>query len=403
MFMAQALSADRSCQQAIDTASVKRIQAGLPACSTHTGAYCRARSRLPIAMVRTLAQSIGGAIAAQAPRTWHWRNRPVRLVDGITVTLPDTVKNQANYAQSPNQQLGLGFPLCRMVGLVCLGSGAILNVALSPYAGKGNDEQSLLRTMLDTLARGDVLVGDAFYATYFLLCQLQHRGIDGVFEQHGSRRRMIDFRRGTRLGTRDHLIVLTKPVRCPGWLSLDDYARAPAQITMRELQTDGKTLMTTFLCANEVDKAALKALYKSRWHVELDLRNIKTTLGMEHLSCQTPAMVEKEIWVYVLAYNVIRLMMADAARLKNLLPRQLSFKHTVQLWTAWHGRGGDLEGREKYCQLLTLIAQKRVGNRANRIEPRAVKRRPKPYPRLTVPRANARKNIAKYGHPEKLK
>jgi len=96
-------------------------------------------------------------------------------------------------------------------------------------------------------------------------------------------------------------------------------------------------------------------------------------------------------------------MMADAARLKNLLPRQLSFKHTVQLWTAWHGRGGDLEGREKYCQLLTLIAQKRVGNRANRIEPRAVKRRPKPYPRLTVPRANARKNIAKYGHPEKLK
>ena len=403
MFLAQALDADRSCQKAVDRAALHRLAGGLPPCSTHTGAYCRARKRLPTSMVCSLTRSTGQRVEANAPRAWHWQNRPVRLVDGTTVTMPDTPANQAAYPQSSNQKPGLGFPLCRIVGLVCLGSGALLNAAISPYQGKGHDEQSLLRAMLDTLADGDVLVGDAFYATYFLLCTLCARNIDAVFEQHGSRNRMTDFRRGQRLGERDHLIVFQKPAIKPGWMSVEAYEQAPATLTVRELRTGGKTLVTTFLCPKQTSKTALKDLYRNRWHIELDLRNIKTTLGMERLSCRQPSMAVKEIWVYLLAYNLIRMMMALAARHTCRIPRQLSFKHTVQICIALPQYRFLILQEDKRCILFKLIAQQCVGDRPGRIEPRALKRRPKPYPLLTQPRAIARQKIRKYGHPVKLK
>ncbi len=403
MFMAQALSADGSCQKAVNEAAIKRLAGGLPRCSTYTGAYCRARTRLPLEMVRTLARYTGQGITQRAPNAWNWRGRRVRLVDGTTVTLPDTLANQAAYPQSRNQKPGLGFPLCRIVALVCLGSGAVLNAAFGRYNGKGGDEQSLLRSMLDTLEQNDLLLGDPFYATYFLLCDLHERGIDAVFEQHGSRQRTTDFRRGRRLGVRDHLIMINKPVLKPHWMSQADYDRAPECMTVRELRTGHKTLMTTLLCPKQTDKAAVKTLYQSRWYVELDLRNIKTTLGMERLSCQTPAMAIKEIWVYLLAYNLIRLMMGQAALIAHLHPRQISFKHTVQLWIAWAEQGHGVEDGTQLYALFALIAQQRVGDRPGRIEPRAVKRRPKTYPLLTQPRALAREHVRKHGHPRKVK
>jgi hypothetical protein len=403
MFLAQALNADRSCQKAVNNAALHRMASGLPSCSTHTGAYCRARKRLSTSMVCTLMRSTGQRVVAQAPRAWHWRNRPVRLVDGTTVTMPDTRANQAAYPQSHNQKPGLGFPLCRIVGIVCLGSGALLNAAFSAYQGKGNDEQSLLRSMLDTLAGGDVLVGDAFYATYFLLCALCARNIDAVFEQHGARQLTTDFRRGQRLGQRDHLIVFQKPVIKPDWMSEETYEQAPATLTVRELRTGSKTLVTTLLCPKQTSKADLKRLYRDRWHVELDLRNIKTTLGMERLSCLHPNMAVKEIWIYLLAYNLIRMMMAQAARHTHRLPRQLSFKHTVQICIALPHHRYLILHDDKRCTLLKLIAQQRLGDRPRRVEPRALKRRPKGYPLLMQPRDIAREEIRKYGHPVKLK
>jgi len=402
MFLAQAMSADRSCQKAVDEAAIKRLNGALALCSTHTGAYCRARQRLPVEMVATLARHTGHVMAERTPPTWHWRGRAVRLVDGATVALPDTPENQALYPQPSSQQPGLGSPLCRVVGILCLASGALLDAAMGPCRGKGSDEQSLLRSMFDTLAGGDILLGDAFYATYFLLCALQEWGVDGVFEQQGSRRRSTDFRRGKRLGPRDHLIELRKPKIKPAWMSQADYHQAPDVLKVRELYAGGKILMTTLLCPKQTSKAALKGLYRDRWHVELDLRNIKTTLGMERLSCRTPVMVQKEIWVYLLAYNLIRLLMAQSALLAEVLPRQLSFKHTLQIWIAWRqsGTGSD---DDKLAGLFILIAQQQVGNRPGRLEPRAVKRRPKPFPLLTKPRPIAREEIQLYGHPKKLK
>jgi hypothetical protein len=207
--------------------------------------------------------------------------RPVRLVDGTTVVMPDTPANQAASPQPRRQKPGLGFPLCRIVGLLCLESGAVLNAAIGRYQGKGGDEQTLLRSILDTLKRGDLLGGDAFYATSFLLCMLRTLGIDAGFEQYGARQRRTDFRCGQRLGPRDHLLVLHKPTNKPDWMSQADYDQAPSTLMVRELRTGGKTLVTTRLCPTDAHKSALKALFRSRWHVELDLRNIKSTLGME--------------------------------------------------------------------------------------------------------------------------
>jgi hypothetical protein len=196
MFLAQALSSDRSCQRAVTDAAIKRLLSGFTACRTHTGGYCRARQRLPVKMVSTLVRKSGQLMTETALDAWHWQGRPVRLVDGTTVSMPDTQANQASYPQSRSQKPGLGCPLCRMAGITCLGSGVLLDAAIGRYRGKGADEQSLLRSMLDTLKRGDILLGDAFYATYFLLCDLQQRGVDAVFEQYGARKRSTDFRCG---------------------------------------------------------------------------------------------------------------------------------------------------------------------------------------------------------------
>lgn len=403
MFLSQALSADRSCQRAVNEVAVKRLIGGLSECSTHTGGYCRARTRLPLSMLSGVTQHVGQTLAAQAPCAWHWRGYPVRLVDGTTVAMPDTEANQVDYPQPRSQRPGLGFTLARLVGLICLGSGAVLDAAIGPYSGKGNDEQTLLRRLLDALNAGDLLLGDAYYASFFLLCTLRERGVEAVFEQQGARRRSTDFRRGVRLGARDHLIELRKPKYKPDWMTPEHYQQAPESLTVRELAAAGKILVTTLLCPTETPKAALKALYRERWQAELDLRHIKITLGMEMLSCKTPLMVQKEIWVYLLAYNLIRLLMAQAASLGACLPRRLSFKHTLQLWIAWGNHGAGTDNDVSLHGLFVLIAQQRVGDRSGRIEPRAIKRRPKPFPLLMQPRAIARENVRRYGYPRKVK
>ena len=403
MFLAQACKPDRSCQGIVDDVAVKRLLHGLPLCSTKTGGYCKARQRLPLEMVSGMALTTGRLIAGKVPAKWHWRGRPVRLVDGTTVTLPDTPANQATYPQQRKQKPGLGFPICRIVGITCLASGALLNAAMGNYKGKGGSEQTLLRTLLDTLEVDDLLMGDAFYASYFLLADLCSRGVDGVFEQHGGRKCSTDFRRGRKLGSRDHQVILEKPTHRPEWMSVEQYESVTDTLTVREVDVGGKVLVTTLLCPKTTPKIALKALYKRRWQVELDIRNIKTTLGMETLSCKTPQMGEKEMWAYLLAYNLIRLIMLQSALLADVLPRTLSFKHTLQLWLA----GGEALSYADECnnvaEFLALVAEQTVGNRPGRIEPRAIKRRRKPYPLMLQTRAILREKVRKFGHPKRIK
>ncbi len=403
MFLAQALHADRSCQHIVNDAAVKRLIHRLPQCATNTGGYCKARQRLPLEMISGMARHTGRLIAEKAIAPWRWYGRRVRLVDGTTVTLPDTPANQRSYPQQSGQKPGLGYPICRIVGVTCLSSGALIDAAMGGFKGKGTGEQALLRGLLDNFKVGDVMLGDAFYCTYFLLAELQTRNVEALFEQHGSRRRSTDFRRGKRLGSRDHLITLEKPKLRPQWMTAEQHQTAPDTLVVRELEVGGRVLVTTLLCPNTTPKIALKELYKRRWQVELDIRNLKTTLGMTTLSCKTPEMGEKEMWVYLLAYNLIRLIMAQSALLADVLPRTLSFKHTLQLWLAWDGNPRLSDDLDNTHRLLALVAEQSIGNRPGRIEPRAVKRRPKPYPLLTKTRPLARQQVRKYGHPKKLK
>ncbi|MHB8348517.1 MAG: IS4 family transposase, partial [Acidiferrobacterales bacterium] len=320
--------------------------------------------------------------------------RHVKLVDGTGISMPDTPENQECYPQPGSQAEGVGFPLARVVGVICLATGAVIDAAIGPHAGKGSSELGLLRTLGGAFSPGDVMLADAFYCNYFLIATLIASGVDVLFEQNGARR--TDFRRGTALGPRDHLVRWAKSKTRPEWMSAEQYAEFPDELTVREVSVDGQILVTTLLNPRQVRKNALDELYARRWNVELDLRNIKTTLGVEVLRCLTPRMVEKELWVHLLAYNLIRLLMAQAALDAGVHPRQLSFKHTVQLWTEWTAHRVDL--RTDPDTLFRLIAQNRVGNRPGRIEPRARKRRPKPYPWLKIPRAEARERVRRYGH-----
>ena len=402
LFLAQAMSADHSCQHIVNQAAVQRLAGGMTVSSTHTGGYCRARQRLPLEMVAYLTQYLGEQINKPLPNDWRWQGRRVRIIDGTTVTMPDTLANQAAFPQQRGQQPGLGIPICRVVGITCLASGALLNAAIGRFNGKGGDEQTLLRTLQDTFKPGDIVMSDAFFATYFFIATMQQRGIDILMEQHGSRKRSTDFRCGQKLGERDHIIVVNKPKLRPDWMNEAQYNAAPDSITVREFKAGGKIMVTTMSCHRSYPKDVLKSLYKSRWHVELDIRHIKDTMGMSILSCKTPEMVIKEIWVYLLAYNLIRLMMAQSALLADIEPRTISFKHCLQIWLLYmqHSHCLDDHGLKG---LFLMMAQQRVGNRPGRIEPRVVKRRPKAYPLLMKPRNVATAEVRKNGHPKKLK
>jgi Transposase DDE domain len=323
-----------------------------------------------------------------ALRGWRWRGRAVKLLDGTGFSMPDTPSNQAAFPQPACQTLGVGFPLARLCTITCLASGAVLAAASGPHEGPGHSELDLSRTLLPTFSAGDVLLADALYANYWLVADLLAAGVDFVLEQHGAR--VTDFRRGARLGARDHRVNWIKPAGIPKWMSRERYRAYPSQLPVRELKVGNRVLVTSFLEPRQVGRRELDALYRQRWHIELDLRAIKSTLGLDVLRCRSAAMVEKELWVYLLAYNLIRLLMAQAAAQHGTIPRALSFKHTVQLFSEFSLRQLCHAHSPTLALLLRLIAQQRAGHRAGRCEPRAKKRRPKSFPWLKVPRHVAR-------------
>ncbi len=267
---------------------------------------------------------------------------------------------------------------------------------IGPHAGKGSSELGLLRRLGAAFSPGDVMLADAFYCNYFLIAALIGAGVDVLFEQNGARH--TNFRRGTCLGRRDHLVRWPKPKTRPEWMTVQQYADLPEELTVREVQVDGQILVTSLLDPRKVTKSELDQLYGRRWHVELDLRNIKITLGVDVLRCLTPQMIEKELWVHLLAYNLIRLLMAQAASDHATEPRELSFKHTVQLYNEFSARSLCQPKAHSLTLLFALIAQQRVGQRPGRIEPRARKRRPKSFQWLKVPRLQAQRQIMRFGY-----
>jgi hypothetical protein len=408
VFLSQVLSADHSCRAAVARLIAHRLSRGESACSAETGAYCQARSRLPERFFSAVTCLVGRALDAKVDPRWLWKGRRVYLFDGTTVTMPDTPKNQKAYPQNVAQEEGLGFPIARIGAITSLACGAIVNLGFCRYAGKGQGEVSLLRRMWDILAPGDILLADSLLSNWTGIVMLQKRGFDLVSRLNKAHRR-ADFRKGVRLGKDDHIVCWRKPTSIRS-VDRKTYNRLPAFVTVREtrvrvkqpgFRTRSIIVVTTLLDPEQTTKEDLALLYRARWNSELDLRSIKITMQMDELRCKTPELVRKEVWTHILAYNLIRTIMAQAATRHNIEPRTISFKGAIQTLEAFQpvialqGQHDSKWRLHLYQQLLDAVSVHRVADRPDRFEPRLKKRRPKRYCYLTKPRHETKLEMLK--------
>ena len=407
VFLSQILSTDHSCRAAVARLIAHRVSQGLPPCSSVTGAYCQARKRLPLAFFAAVARRVGLNLDARAESRWLWKGRRVHLFDGSSVAMPDTPANRKDYPLTYNQKPGTGFAVARIAAVISLSCGAILDLGICRYAGKGQSESGLLRQLWGLFRAGDVMVADRLMCAWTEMVMLKLRGVDTVCRLTSHRR--ADFRLGIRLGKDDHIVIWKKPTR-PRSVDREVYDALPELLLIREcrvrvvqpgFRTRSLVIATTLLDAVEYSKDDLAQLYRARWNIELDLRSIKDVLQMDVLRCKTPELVRKEIWMHVLAYNLIHTVMAQAASQNGISPRSISFKATLQVLEAFQPviasqahRG--LRHRESlYQEVLRAIALHRVADRPDRFEPRLAKRRPKYYGRLTKPRKQIKLDMIK--------
>jgi len=394
--LGQIFSDDHSCQAAVGRLIAWRAARGLPPCSADTGGFCKARQRLPEALLPRLVRDTADRLRQGTPDAWLFHGHRVILADGSSVSMPDTPANQREYPQPRQQKPGCGFPIARVVVLICLATGGVLDAALGAARGKLTGEHALLRALHGRLKPGDVLVADAYYSSYDEVMLLRLIGVDVVMRQTGNRR--SDFRRGRRLGREEHLVEWHRDRNRRAWMTREEFAALPRVMTMRELRvrveqpgfrTRSFVVVTTLLDPEAFPRRELAAVYRARWHAEIDLRSLKQTMKMDVLRCKTPAMARKELWAHLLAANLIRGMMAAAARRHGAPPRRLSFQGARQMAEGFRvelnrAAAGEVAGL--VGAMLEAVSSLRVGDRPDRVEPRVVKRRPKPYPRMQEPR-----------------
>jgi Transposase DDE domain len=392
-FLAQVLSADHSCRETVARLIAHRVAHQQKPCSPETGAYCTARDQLPEDLCHGLVGATSKSVSAAAPPSWLWQNRRVRVVDGSTSTMADTEENRAEYPQVPGQKPGCGFPILRFVVVFCMATGVALELAMGKYEGKQTGENSLFRTISQVLEPRDVVLADRYFSGWFDIALLQRRGIDVVVRKHQLRR--TDFRTGKRLGKDDHLVVWVKPKR-PDWMDVATHQALPEELTLREVRvrvtipgfrSREVLVITTLLDADVIPLQALADLFRQRWQAELHLRSLKSVMQMDHLRCKKPHRVRNELRMHLIAYNLIREVMAETARSEDVQPYQISFKGTMQTVNQFLPIiVSDISTVAWVTHLLQSIAAHIVGNRPDRVEPRVRKRRHDKYPPMTKPR-----------------
>jgi len=390
-FLYQVLKPNTACREI-----VRQIQAlfalhSQGSVDENTSAYCQARKRLPL---DTLSRVRVGVAAAGEKRAQLWHGLRPKVIDATTVSAPDTPKNQRAYPQSRSQKPGCGFPLIRLLGVFSLSTGVLLDYA------KGNKHQAELRLLgklLDQFKPGDLALADRGFCSYVLLALLLRLGVASLFRLH--QRRPADLRKGKRLGKEDRLFSWLKPPQKPRWLPQSWWKKIPAQLTVRVIRfnlscpgyrPESVTLVTTLLDPQQYPARDVAQLYTRRWKIELWFRDIKSSMGMEVLRCQSPRMLHKELEMFFIAYNLIRCLMVQAATLNDAPLDRMSFKGTVDSVRQFSLAIAQACSKKKQSQLvvdlLEVIARDEVPERRDRREPRAVKRRPKAFPLLNKPR-----------------
>jgi hypothetical protein len=402
-FLGQVLSPDHSCREAVARLIGFLVGQGERACAAGTGAYCEARQRLPERFLARLVRQSGDQLhAGVAPGSLQVAGRPVYVIDGTTVSMPATAANQKAYPQSRSQRPGVGFPIARLVTLFSLASGAVVDMAIGKYRGKGTGEPSLFRQLLARLQPESVVLGDRYFCSYWNMALLLNRGVHSLFRLHQLRR--ADRRCGLRLGKDDCLVLWERPSR-PAWMTRQEYDGLPRELCVRLIwvrvrqrgfRVEELCMATTLTDPGEAPAEQLADLFRARWQAELHLRSLKSVLQMDVLRCKTPEMVRKELWMHLLVYNLVRETMAQAAVACGVDPYTVSFKGALQTLNRFQSLldAGTRRELPELCRcMLKAVGSHHVGNRPDRYEPRAVKRRPKPHDLLTVPRHEARKRL----------
>lgn len=380
-FLGQVLSRGSACREAVRRVQAWCVALQRPPPDENTSAYCQARARLALETLRTAHEQLGGWIERHTREAWRWCGRSVKVLDGCGLSMPDTRENRARWPYAGGQKPGCGFPTAQMVGVFCLATGRLVRFALAAWKAH---EIPLARQLIGWIGKGEIVLTDRGFCGWGLIALLQRKGVDVVMRAHQARQL-----KGRRMNW-------AKPQRPETWTKAL-WRELPAELAVRLVRfrvavpgfrTEAVVLVTTLLDPHAYPDAAIVALYRRRWAVELCFRDIKTTLGLDVLRCQSPELVEKEVWLQVIAYNLVRALMLEAAWTHGVVLERLSFKGTVDTLRQWTPLLAPAMFAFKRArrELLRIIAADQVPDRPNRSEPRARKRRPKSYQLLTRPR-----------------
>ena len=397
LWLSQIFSREPCCAKAVSRFRAFRGAQRQSVNSSDTSSFCQARKRLPQTLLTHLARQLGQQAQSNMPANKRLHGRPTLLVDGTTLNAPDTKSNQQQFPQPKTQKPGLGFPQLRIVALFCLATGVLRDLAYGPVEGKRTGENNLFRDLFESIASDTVVVGDRLYDNYRDIATLQDKFVDVLFRMNQSRG--CDFRRGHRLGRYDHEVIWKRPgYKKDRYESREQYEALPERIVMRELRywvttkgfrTNVVTLVTTLRDPQRYPKGELTQVYRDRWHCEVDLRSLKANMGLGQLSCKSSEMVIKELWCYVLGYNLVRWEMVETGLATGKKVREISFSGTLQMAEAYGYQmaGAEANIRERLeRQMREGIGAREVGNRPNRSEPRQIKHRQRKYPKLNRPR-----------------
>lgn len=398
MFLFQVLSSDHSCKDAVARLVAFRAAKGLGSCSAKTGAYCHARKRLSEELISGLVVDTGRALSQKAhagiaENKSVFGTRPVKVVDGTTMTMADTPANIDYFGKSTNQHGESGWPLVRMTAMFCLISGAIVGTAMAAYRGKKTGELTLFRMLDEALCVGDILLGDELYCNFYDFARLSKMGVDIITHGMTQSTESELIAKGTITNFRQQVVTWQRRPNHPAHIGREEYNKLPNTIQIRKItfqvsvagfRPKTVTIWTTLTDKKEYSAQAIGQLYRMRWQVEVDFRSLKTHLQMDHLRCKSPELVRLEIWAHLLAYNLLREVMQQAAIMTDGSVRKLSFKGTMQLVNSfaqyiWTASEDTLPGLIE--RLLLAISQDKIG-RPNRFEPRKQKYKRRAYPPL---------------------
>lgn len=385
LFVSQTLNPDESCATVLTRFNKSRKRNGLKPVSKDPSAYCKARGRLPLKLIERLTTMTSELARKKTPDGWKWKGRNVYLVDGLVVHAPDTEANQQAYPQPASQEDGLGFPQVRMVITTSLATGCSLHYNMGMVEGKRTGEVTLFREKHGTFSAGDIAIGDSNFESFVDAALLKDRGVDVVCCINGTRESPFD---GLCKTIEDTTKTIYKPTYDSSRFTRERWESMPDSINVRIIRyrTSGRkeevTIVTTLLDRERYPAQDIADLYGYRWEVELDIRSIKSAMGMNELRCHTPENLEREIAVHILAYNLVRLLMCDTAEVFEVHPREISFSSARHAWLHF---SDELETEDDLMWII-LSAAELVRQRPGRNEPRAVKRRNTKYPKLKIPR-----------------